>query len=186
MRSQAPAGCWSAAVLTSVVLVRSCSVAYVWHQRQADVEAVRKAIAHLPPGAAVLPLDNVLAESEARAIPIGRYFHNGHPTHWSMPVLAIMWRQAFVPNLFWAAGKQPLRVLPPWDQISFPEDGLLGWDALLKPETTPAHFKAWRQRYQYVLLLNADLGKGIDPVAFPELQLAADAGFARLYLVRTP
>lgn len=175
-----------AAVLTGVVLVRSCSVAYVWHQRQADVEAVRKAIAHLPPGAAVLPLDNVLAESEARAIPIGRYFHNGHPTHWSLPALAIMWRQAFVPNLFWAAGKQPLRVLPPWDQISFPEDGLLGWDALLKPETTPAHFKAWRQRYQYVLLLNADLGKGIDPVAFPELQLAADAGFARLYLVRTP
>lgn len=95
-------------------------------------------------------------------------------------------RAVGVPNLFWAAGKQPLRVLQPWDQISFPEDGLLPWDALLKAQTTPAHFKTWRQRYQYVLLLNADVGKSIDPAAFPELQLATDAGFARLYIVRTP
>jgi hypothetical protein len=175
-----------AVALAGVVHVRSGSIAYVWHQRQADIEAVRKAVQHVPAGAAILPLDNVLTDGEARAIPIGRYFHNGHPTHWSMPVLAIMWRQTFVPNLFWAAGKQPLRVLAPWDQISFPEDGLLPWDALLKAETTPAHFKTWRQRYQYVLLLNADLGRGMEPVAFLELQLATDAGFARLYIVRSP
>jgi hypothetical protein len=182
----APGRLLIAAALASIVLIRSSSIAYVWQQRQADVEAVAKAVAHVPAGAAILPLDNVLSDSEARAIPFVRTFHNGHPTHWSLPVLAIMWRQAFVPNLFWAAGKQPLRVLPPWDQISFPEDGLLPWDALLKAETTPAHFRTWRQRYQYVLLLNADLGKGIDLAAFPELQLAADAGFARLYVVRTP
>jgi hypothetical protein len=175
-----------AAFLAGIVLVRSGSVAWVWQQRQADIAAVRNAVAHAPPGASILPLDNVLADSEARSIPVGRYFHNGHPTHWSMPVLAIMWRQAFVPNLFWAAGKQPLRVLPPWDRISFPEDGLLPWDALLTAESTPAHFKTWRQHYQYVLLLNADLGKGIDLAAFPELHLATDAGFARLYRVRKP
>ena len=175
-----------AAALAGVVLVRSGSIAYVWHQRQGDVEAVRKAVESVPPGAAILPLDTMLPETELRAFPIGRYFHNGHPTHWSLSVLAIMWRKAFVPNLFWAAGKQPLRVLPPWDQISFPEDGLLPWDALLKADTTPAHFKTWRQRYQYVLLLNADVGKGIELTAFPELQLTTDTGFARLYVIRGP
>ena len=174
-----------AGVLASVVIVRSGWIAHVWHERQADAKAVRRAVAMVPAGATVLPLENMLSEAEAHAIPIGRYFHNGHPTHWSLPVLAIMWRQAFVPNLFWAAGKQPLRVLSPWDQISFPEDGLLSWHALLERRTTPAHFVNWRTRYRYVLLLNADIGRNIDLAAFPELQLIADEGFARLYAIRS-
>jgi len=175
-----------AAALASGVMARTGSIAYVWHERQADVQALRRAVELVPAGAAILPLDAVVAEVGARVIPVGRYFHNGHPTHWSLPVLAIMWRQAFVPNLFWAAGKQPLRVLPPWDQISFPEDGLLPWDALLEPDKTPAHFRDWRQRYDYVLLVNADAGTGIELAAFPELRLARDEGFARLYVVRAP
>ena len=36
------------------------------------------------------------------------------------------------------------------------------------------------------LLVNADIGKGIELGAFPELQLARDEGFARLYVIRTP
>lgn len=175
-----------AAALAGVVMVRTGWIGYVWHERQADVRAMHRAVETVPAGAAILPLDNVIASAEAGAIPVGRYFHNGHPTHWSLPVLAIMWRQAFVPSLFWAAGKQPVRVLAPWDQISFPEDGLLAWDALLEARTTPAHFQSWRERYQYVLLLNADVGKGIDLAAFPHLQLARDEGFARLYVIRPP
>jgi hypothetical protein len=69
-----------AVALAGVVHVRSGSIAYVWHQRQADIEAVRKAVQHVPAGAAILPLDNVLTDGEARAIPIGRYFHNGNPS----------------------------------------------------------------------------------------------------------
>jgi hypothetical protein len=175
-----------AAALAFVVTVRTGWVAYVWHERQSDVQALRRAVEIVPAGAAILPLDNVIASAEAGTGPVGRCFHNGHPTHWSLPVLAIMWRQAFVPNLFWAAGKQPLRVLPPWDQISFPEDGLLPWDALLEPDKIPVHFASWRNRYQYVLLVNADVGKGIELAAFPELKLARDEGFAHLYVVLPP
>lgn len=175
-----------AAALAGVVMLRTGWIGYVWHERQSDVRALHRAVEMVPAGAAVLPLDDVISGVEASAIPVGRYFHNGHPTHWSLPVLVIMWRKAFVPNLFWAAGKQPLRVLPPWDRISFPEDGLLPWDALLAAKTTPAHFMSWREHYQYVLLVNADVGAGIDLAAFPELQLMRDEGFARLYVVRTP
>ena len=144
---------------------------------------MRRAVDAVPAGAAILPLDCPREEALPRALPLGRTFHNGHPTYWSLPVLAIMWRRAFVPNLFWAAGKQPLRVLPPWDEISFPEDGLWRWEALLAPASTPAHFKHWRARFQYVLLLNADIGNAEAAAALGGMSLLRDEGFARLYAI---
>ena len=172
-----------AVFLATIVTARTGWIAGIWHDRQADIRAVQRAVQSVVPGSAVLPLDNTDDSLGPAAYPLGRYFHNGHPTHWSFSVLAIMWRQAFVPNLFWAAGKQPLRVLPPWDEISFPEDGLLPSQALIDGVQTPQHFRAWRQRYDYVLLVNADVGKGADLSALPELRLERDEGFARLYRI---
>jgi hypothetical protein len=99
-------------------------------------------------------------------------------------VLAIMWRHVFVPNLFWAVGKQPLIALPPWDEISLPEDGLHAVEALLDPRRTPAHFADWRRRYDYVLLLNADAGRPAGLARLTGLVMERDAGFARLYCIR--
>jgi hypothetical protein len=163
--------------------VRTGWITSIWLDRQADVRAVYRAVQSVPPGSAVLPLENTDELVGLSDYPLGRYFHNGHPTYWSYPVLAIMWRQAFVPNLFWAAGKQPLRVLPPWNEISFPEDGLWSAQTLIDPGQTPAHFRQWRQRYDYVLLVNADVGRTAALSALPELQLETDQGFARLYRV---
>ncbi|HWE18623.1 MAG TPA: hypothetical protein VG758_15785 [Hyphomicrobiaceae bacterium] len=180
----AAAGKIAAAVaLALVVTLRTGWIGAVWHERQADIRAVERAVQSVPAGSAVLPLDNTDDTLEPSAYPPGRYFHNGHPTHWSFSVLAIMWRRVFVPNLFWALGKQPLAVLPPWTEISFPEDGLHPAQELLDPRRTPAHFADWRRRYDYVLLLNADAGKLVDLARLPELVLERDEGFARLYRV---
>jgi hypothetical protein len=98
-------------------------------------------------------------------------------------VLVIMWRHAFVPNLFWAVGKHPLMVLAPWNEISFPEDGLLPVQALVDATRTPKHFQSWRERYDYVLLINADVGQGTDLSTLSNLELVRDEGLARLYRV---
>jgi hypothetical protein len=172
-----------AAALALAVTARTAWIGSIWHEREADVRALQRAVASVPAGAAVLPLDNIDARLDPSAYPAGRYFHNGHPTYWSLSVLAIMWRRAFVPNLFWAAGKQPLCVLPPWDEVSFPEDGLWPAEILTDPSQTPKHFRAWRERYDYVLLLNADAGQGADIDGLGSLQLLRDEGFARLYRV---
>jgi hypothetical protein len=172
-----------AAALTLAVTARTAWIGSIWHEREADVRALQRAVAYVPAGAALLPLDNADARLDWSAYPVGRYFHNGHPTHWSLSALAIMWRRAFVPNLFWAAGKQPLCVLPPWDEISFPEDGLWPAGILTDPRRTPEHFRRWRERYDYVLLLNADVGRGADLNGLASLQLVRDEGFARLYRV---
>ena len=172
-----------AVVLALAVTLRTGWITTIWHDRQADIRALHRAVQSVPAGSAVLPLDNIDDSASPSAYPSGRYFHNGHPTHWSFSVLVIMWRHAFVPNLFWAVGKQPLLVLWPWNEISFPEDGLLPARALLDPTQTPAHFRSWRERYDYVLLMNADVGRGSDLAALPELVLERDEGFARLYRV---
>jgi hypothetical protein len=170
-------------LLASIVVARTGWVAAVWLERQSDVAAVARAVEPVPAGAALLPLDNVDEAAGLAAHPLGRLFHNGHPTYWSYPVLAIMWRQAFVPNLFWAAGKQPLTVLAPWNEITYPEDGLWRSSILAVPDQAPSHFRQWRQRYQFVLLLNADVGSGADLSHVPELRLERDEGFARLYRI---
>ena len=173
----------AAAALALVVTLRTGWIGAVWHERQADIRAVERAVRSVPAGSAVLPLDNTDDTLDPSAYPAGRYFHNGHPTHWSFSVLAIMWRHVFVPNLFWAVGKQPLAVLPPWNEISFPEDGLHPAQELVDPQRTPAHFADWRRRYDYVLLVNADAGRLVDLARLPELVLERDEGFARLYRV---
>ncbi len=172
-----------ATVLALVVTLRTGWIATVWHERQTDIRAVERAVQAVPAGSAVLPLDNTDDSLSPSDYPRGRYFHNGHPTHWSFSVLAVMWRHVFVPNLFWAVGKQPLLALAPWSRISLPEDGLHPAEALLDPKRTPAHFADWRQRYDYVLLLNADTGRIAGLAALPELILERDEGFARLYRV---
>jgi hypothetical protein len=173
----------AAAALALVVTLRTAWIGAIWHERQADIRAVERAVQSVPAGAAVLGLDNTDVSLDPSDYPAGRYFHNGHPTHWSFSVLAIMWRHVFVPNLFRAVGKQPLAVLPPWNEISLPEDGLLPAHALIDPRQTPVHFANWRERYDYVLLLNADAGRTVELAQLPELVLERDVGFARLYRV---
>ena len=155
-------------------------------QRQTDIASVRRAVETVPAGATILPLDHGREQVEPSAYPFGRYFHRRHPVHWYYPVLPIMWRQAFVPILFWAAGKQPIRVRPPWDEIAPPEIGLSPSITLIEPDANSAYFLKWRERFDYVLLVNADVGSGIDLAKVPELELLRDEGFARLYRIRRP
>jgi hypothetical protein len=173
-----------ALLLMGLLLARTGWITAIWHERQEDVHALRRAVEPVAPGSAILPLDLADDKTQPEDRPVGRYFHNGHPTHWSMPVLAIMWRRAFVPNLFWAAGKQPLRVLSPWNEICFAEDGLWPLSILQDPKQTPEYFASWRERYDYVLLINGVPGAAPDMSALPELRLERDEGFARLYRVR--
>ncbi|CAA9271578.1 MAG: hypothetical protein AVDCRST_MAG08-3224 [uncultured Acetobacteraceae bacterium] len=179
----------AACLLLLLALGRTAWIAGIWHERQSDVAAVERALELVPAGAAVLPAHHTLfADTE---MPRGRRLAVGLPVHWHYQALAVPRRAAFVPTLFTAPGKQPLRVRAPWDSI-----------AVLEGVPAPAHFlrsfastpgnlydvgyaSDWRARFDYVLLLNADMpdAHGGMP-ALPELELLFDEGFARLYRVR--
>jgi hypothetical protein len=182
-----------AGALLALSAARSALVAEVWRERQADVAAVERALAHVPAGAALLPAEHTPADG-GRSAPRGRYLR-GYGTYWHLPVLAVPWRRAFVPTLFAARGKQPIRVLPPWDAIAVDDGGPVSRGALfpgdgarLRPDapTGPVHHLArWRERFDYVLVVNADLPDGTGPAGpVPGLDLVADEGFAQLHRIR--
>ena len=183
----ARAGQAMAAALMLLALARTGWIASIWQERQADVAAVEDALAFVPAGAAVLPVEH--AGTDGAGMSRGRVLAVGLPLHWHLPSLAVPLRQAFVPTLFTAPGKQPLRVLPPWAEISVLE-GLPApvrdlrafvptpWEAYMV-----GYVAHWRDRFDYVLVLNAQLPDADDEASVPGLELLADRGFARLYRV---
>ena len=129
-----------AAALLTIVSLRTGLVAAAWKAGQADIAAVKRAVASVEPGAALLPLDHGGPGLDPIAYPLGRYYHLGQPQHWYYPALAVMWQRAFVPFLYAAAGKQPIRVLPPWDQIAHQEAGLSASLRLIEPDVESGLF----------------------------------------------
>lgn len=184
-----------AGALLLLVAARGAWILSIWEERRGDVAAVERALAHVPAGAAVLPMEHRFSwklwrPGEPRP-PRGRHVGPGNPTTWHLATLAVPRRRAFVPTVFAARGKQPLRVLPPWDAIA-QQDAELVSPSLL-PDPDPAllrrssadYVRHWRTHFDVLLLLNADLpdsGGGMPPL--PELELMADEGFARIYRIR--
>ncbi len=175
----------AAAALAGVVLARTGWIGAVWEARQADVQSVARALASVPPGALVLP-----AEHCCQPGPIGRRLLVTTPTYLHDPALAVPWRQAFVPTLFAAPGKQPLRVLPPWDRLAAPEGRTAPLTSIRDYSSRPlervffGYLEHWRERFDYMLVINADTPDDtLDESVFPELGLVTDEGFARLYRI---
>jgi hypothetical protein len=95
--------------------------------------------------------------------------------------LIVMWRRAFVPTLFTVPGQQPLAVKPPYAVKSVYSSGIPFISGINTPiaRRLDPYLVHWRQNYDYVLLLNADVGH----VPLPGTRIVANEGFARLYKV---
>lgn len=179
----------AAALLAVLGLARAGFITEAWRARQADVAAVERALAHVPPGAAILPFSQ--PPPPRNYGPLGRHFGGGEPSYGHYPTIAVRTRRAFVPTLFTARGKQPLRVLPPWTGIAVPEGWLVTPNLLTDPGLQARmgweapYARSWRERFDFVLIVNADMPDVHGPFAPPpELQLVADEGFARLYRIQ--
>ncbi len=175
----------SLAILCSLALcvtgARSLWLEAIWHGRQADVRSLYRAMDHVPTGAKVLPL---MVEADEDAAPTGRWLGGMTPTFEHLPTLAVMRRQAYVPTVFAEPGKQPVTVMPPYDETHEVSGGLLGTPDDLRHENGDAasYLPHWQSHFDYVLLINADM----DPARLPpdsHTCLVTDQGFARLYRV---
>ncbi len=172
-----------AAGLTGLVIVRTAWIAHVWLTAAPASASVQAAISHLPPGARLMVLLDMPDRSLGGlapgrdTLPIGSSILL-HTTFQHYPLLAIPAAGAFVPYLFAAEGKQPVRILPPYDGVATPDGGplpLVAWqDGHARAATRLRSF------FDYVLIIaptiRAAVPEGLDPVA--------DAGFARLYRLR--
>lgn len=178
-------------VLPAVLLLIVCRTAfveYVWLQRNADVTAVERVLERVEPGTAILPVQPRLTPENIDNMPIGRIAGGMFPSFIHYPAIASFERDAFMPYLFTASGKQPLRVREPWSEIAVPEGMPLLTEQLTEPAPYYAPYMAdWKNRFDYILLLNADMAGPDNPMpTIDTVHLVADEGFARLYRIDHP
>ncbi|MBL8571926.1 MAG: hypothetical protein JNK84_22865 [Phreatobacter sp.] len=174
-----------ALLMLIAVSARAAWIWSVWSERQGDVRSIAAVSADIPANAAVLLARHYTGDVSDPRLPAGRYAH-GQPIFWHMPTLITIWRHAFVPTIFTAAGKQPLRVLPSWIDKAVPEGGIPMVDELDQPASLREYhyLRDWRRRFDYVLLVNADMpNREPGAEAVPGLRLVSDGGFARLYRI---
>ncbi len=179
---------WLLVALGIVVFGRTGWIGFNWWHGQKDVAAIESVIASVPPGSAIMPLKR---EPDPAHMPRNsRYYFWQEDTFRHLPTLAVPLSHAFVPTVFTAIGKQPLRVLPPWSEISVPEGNLLSLSVLICPAVmardmayTP-YLRDWRNRFDFVLVVNTDTpDRYIGDVVPAGLKLVNDGGFAKLYAI---
>jgi hypothetical protein len=163
-------------------------VSWNWRAMERDMAAARQVLADVPAGAAILPVQHDPTLALKWHAPAGRYmFGVGDATFRHYDALAVPLRHAFVPNLFAARGLQPLKVLGAWDRIVEHNGGdLASVSALTRPPLPEeaSYIPGWRNRFDYVLVLNADMPDQSGPFRPPpELTLVAATRFAQLWRV---
>ena len=177
-----------ATAMLALVLARAVWIGGIWIDRETDADAIARALSRVPAGAAVLPLDHRPSIRGMAHAPIGRYFHLG-ASYYHDYTLSVMERGAFSPLIFSMEGKQPLRVQQPWKEISVPNGGRSPTMAVLRRPTrgwlkVAPYVAHWRERFDYALMLNADVLEDVNKETVPEgMTLVANEGFARLYRI---
>jgi hypothetical protein len=152
----------------------------IWQARQTDIASVERALKPVPAGARVMPMMLEPTDNE----PLGRYLGDITPAFEHLPSLAVLDAHAYVPTLFAQAGKQPLSVRAPFDEDNEPSGGVLAGprDVAAHNGRVAGYLPHWQDEFDYVLMINADVGKAPAP---PGTCLISDQGFARLYRVGT-
>jgi hypothetical protein len=179
---------WVLAGAVVLVMLRTAWISLNWAAFTPLVESMRTALADVPAGARVLPMQHDNTSREGLFHLLGRTTPNFDETFRHYPAMMIPWRHAFTPMMFAQYREKPIQLQPAYVPIANPTGGILySVDALenfklLNPRTQ--FIRDWRQNFDYVLVLNADVPDRNGPFTPPPgLQLVNDAGFAQLYRV---
>jgi hypothetical protein len=173
----------------ALVSLRAAWVGWNWREMAPNDLAVRRALADLPVGARLLPLQHRPSLGGRFSAPAGRYMFNvADETFRHLPLVAIPLRRAFVPSLFALHGKQPVQVRARWLPCAEPGGGVLASVSALSRAPRvhdPKYLASWRGCFDYILVLNADLPDETGPFRPPPgVERVSDQGFAQLWRIR--
>ena len=139
-------------VVSAVIVVNAAVVTSVWASYRADYEAAKRSFARLPKYATVL----IAHSGRGDDPPIG--YLTEYPMY-QVPVLAVHYASAFVPNLFTENGKQPVTVRPQWQRLDIPYGGPVPVALLQKIAENgalgqvPPFIRTWLEDFDYLYLL---------------------------------
>ncbi|MGR6431861.1 hypothetical protein ACU5AY_13170 [Rhizobium sp. PAMB 3174] len=176
-------------LIVLAVFGRMAWVGSNWIRYQDDVNDVIAVVKDIPAGSAVLQAGHV----DPAGVPFWKSYRHmawSYDTYRHVATLAVPIAHSFVPTVFTAYGKQPLEVRRDWRDIDVPEDNLIPifWLACKSAAdydgTYWQYLANWRQRFDYVLVLNADLPDERAGFDVPDgLDLVHHTTFADLFRV---
>lgn len=176
-----------AALLLISVFGRMAWIGFNWWSYQDDVRQVRTVLSALPPGASIIPVGS-LSTVNLPFMHANRAMAANYNTFRHLATLAVPQSKDFVPTMFTSEGQQPLAVTKAYEDIDIPQGGLVPWAFLACPKiegvatSVAPYLKHWRQRFDYILQLNADLPGRFGEAVLPDgIQLVASTRFAKLY-----
>jgi len=178
----------------ALFLARITFLTSVWMHSQRDVDDVRQAIESVTPGSRVLAADVVCADTPAwcASMPISRRLPELTPTYWHLASFVLLDRHAFWPNIFAEDGKQPIVIKEPFRElqaIDSPPVNYMYLDSASQPiplivlKRFP-FLTDWSEKFDYVLVLNADGAPNLDHFLPDRLQLIDRRGIAALFKIR--
>lgn len=174
----------------ALVAARLGVIAAAWQGQNADLADLASVLAPVEADERVLVLTAPKLPDSDDQEPLRWRFFVDQPSFWHIAAPVIMAHKAFYPQLFTEAAKQPLRVLPPYDQIA---DDRIGpplasmlWDSAAWPQTARKlpYLANWRRDFDYVLVLAAS--RIAQPKTFhaQDLDFVGGTTIAALYRVR--
>ena len=142
-----------AVACAAIITLANLAVVYsVWLSYRADYAAMIGSFAKIDKGAKVLVADSGQGDDP----PLQNL--TDYPMY-NAPVLAVHYANAFVPNLFTAAGEQPVRARPAMRRLDIPYGGpvplaILTAIAAGKPLLeTPEFIRSWPSDFDYLYVL---------------------------------
>ncbi len=167
-----------AVAVVALVGLRSAAMTRLWSEQAGLLAQVEAAIAPIPPGARVLAVRDGDSPWHTEADePASHRILRRTVAYQHLPALVTLEREAFWPMIFTAAGKQPIALRPPYEQLA-QSDGYMPLTRELAPAVTippppgrcgmvapeiPCQLWSWPQRYDYLLRFNAHDGPPPDP-----------------------
>jgi hypothetical protein len=182
----------AAALFAALFMARIAFLTDVWMHSQRDVDDVRQAIESVTPGSRVLAADVVCSDNPSwcASMPISRRLPGLTPTYWHLASFVLLDRHAFWPNIFAADTKQPIAIKEPYRDLQAVDSPPVNYTYLTSAQIPPIELKRfpflndWSQKFDYVLVLNADGAPNLDHFLPNQLQLVDRRGIAALFKVR--
>jgi hypothetical protein len=183
-----------AAVAFFVVLfvARVALITNVWVHSQRDLADVRQTIASVTPGSRVLAADVIYHDNPDwyLAMPMSRRLPEVAPTYWHLASFVLLDRHAFWPNIFAEESQQPITINEPYRDlvaVRSPPPNYVDLAMDQAPHSELARFPYltdWKDKFDYVLVLNAEGAPNLNHFLPDQLQLIDRQGIAALFRIR--